>query len=149
MKCDGGGVAHGLTARWDFVFGDGHTLAYVNVSAVIFASDVRGMAEFYREFLHATPIESEDSVNWVELRFGEDRLWIHAIGPEWRTESDPFSPPNSREENPIKLVFCVAFDDDLDDRIRRLGGSVIARPWGRDYCDPEGNVFSVRGEVTG
>ena len=115
------------------------------MSAVIFANDLAKMTTFYSELLNPSTIVHDEDGNWTELTAGASQIWIHLIGAEWRMNSDTSGSVGIREENPIKLVLDVSVPaSEVNTRVSGLGGSVIKRPWGTDYSDPEGNVFSVR-----
>ena len=105
------------------------------------------MTTFYSEILEVSEIVNGERGEWTELSIGDVRLWIHLAGSDWSDEQDVPIRVEVREMNPVKLVFSVPEERELDKRVRELGGFVIERPWGVDFCDPEGNVFSVQSET--
>lgn len=69
---------------------------------------------------------------------------MHAIPPEVAADIEIASPPEVREDTPIKLLFTVADPVQAAARLERLGAMVLRRPWGGvDVVDPEGNVFGL------
>lgn len=118
------------------------------MSAVIYVRDVEKMTTFYSELLGTSEIVADESGEWTELCMGGAKLWIHLAGAGWRDERGEPAPFEIREMNPIKLIYSVPLEGEVDERVRELGGNVIDRPWGVDFCDPEGNVFSVQNETS-
>ena len=111
---------------------------------MIYVHDVARMASFYSEILGASRIDGGETGEWTELGIGEGRLWIHLVGSEWRDERGVTAPVEVREQSAVKLVISLPPEGRIDKRVQELGGFVIERPWGSDFCDPEGNVFSVQ-----
>ena len=54
------------------------------------------------------------------------------------------TPPEPREETPLKLIFTVPDLAAERTRLAALGIELIERPWGTcDGMDPEGNIFTI------
>ena len=121
----------------------------MSMGAVIYVRHVGVMTAFYSDLLGASQGASGEGGEWAELDIDGDRLWIHLAGSEWRGERDGSTPVEFREQNPVKLVFSLPAESVIEARVRELGGFVIERPWGIDFCDPEGNVFSVQSGTSG
>ncbi len=113
-------------------------------TALIYAKDLDRMATFYGDVLGLELIADTRTVGWVEFETGGARLALHAIPAAIAAQIEIASPPEPREETPIKLIFAV---DDLDAtcaRLVALGVPLTRRPWGAaDGLDPEGNVFQI------
>lgn len=120
------------------------------IGAVLYAKDLRRLADFYsavtglqvntiREgFAVLGPVSAQLVIVQIPSRIAE------AIRIE--------TPPVCREDTPIKLVFAVADLSAARDVARDRGGAVkpVEREWDFDgvkVCDgydPEGNVFQLR-----
>lgn len=110
--------------------------------AILFVKDLSLMAAFYGDLLALKPLEETRTDSWVEFETGGANLGLHAIPGAIADRIEITSPPQPREENPVKLVFEV---DDVE-RLSSLGIAVIQRPWGGyDTVDPEGNLIHVTG----
>jgi catechol 2,3-dioxygenase-like lactoylglutathione lyase family enzyme len=112
--------------------------------AMIFVKDINRMAAFYRDVLGLTPIGETRTESWVEFDSGTSKFALHAIPSEIAQRVEISSPPEPREESPVKLSFEV---EDVPSELRRLetlGVSIVQRPWGaHDGIDPEGNIFAI------
>lgn len=102
------------------------------------------MAAFYASVLGPRPIEETRMESWVEFEAGAAKLALHRIPPGIADQIRISSPPEPRENNPVKLNFEV---DDIAferQRLESLGVTIMQRPWGTcDGVDPEGNVFGL------
>jgi hypothetical protein len=129
---------------------DNGEIATSHVSAVLFATHLSKVAEFYVEVFG--PRVSHSDADHVALEFGGFNLLIHQI-PKHLIDSTPTERPlERRERGAIRLDFPL---DDLPHGRReasRLGGAIdpLPPPWaGADQrfflgYDPEGNVFGVK-----
>lgn len=115
-------------------------------SVLLFAKDLPRMSAFYGGSLGMIEVEGTSSDTYVEFHAGDARLALHAIPPEISSQFEVTSPPQPREDTPVKLIFAV---DDLQaecERLRTLGVPFTLRPWGAaDVIDPEGNIFQLSG----
>jgi extradiol dioxygenase family protein len=114
-------------------------------TAMVFAKDLKRMAEFYHEALGLPLVPGASAPGWVELDAGGVRLALHAIPPRVARQIEITHPPRAREETPLKLLFEV---DDLHAVRRRLVqfGATMFEPRSSGICDgldPEGNVFAL------
>jgi catechol 2,3-dioxygenase-like lactoylglutathione lyase family enzyme len=117
---------------------------------ILFAKDLKRMAEFYHEALGLPLLTSPTDPDWLELDAGGTRLALHAIPPRIARDINITTPPRAREETPFKLVFQV---DDVTATRRHLGsrGATMFEPRAGgggsvgscDGLDPEGNVFQL------
>ena len=118
--------------------------------ALLFAKDMKKMADFYHDALGLPYLSAPTDPGWIEFDAGGTRLALHAIPPRISRQINITTPPRAREETPIKLVFEV---DDVDGMRRHLnarGATMFeARVLGGgrgqscDGLDPEGNVFQL------
>jgi predicted enzyme related to lactoylglutathione lyase len=118
--------------------------------AVLFASDLNGVEDFYRQLLSMDVVETHR--DHVVLKAQHFELVIHAI-PDGIAESIEIKKPAvRRSQTPIKLFFTVAGIDAARAAALALGGVVdpAESEWTGDgfrACDghdPEGNVFQLR-----
>ena len=72
--------------------------------AMIYAKDLPLMAGFYGDTLGLKPIEGSRTESWVEFDAGGVVLGLHAIPSHIADQIEITSPPQVREETPIKLV---------------------------------------------
>ncbi len=113
-------------------------------SAMIFVKDLPRMAEFYGEVLGLRPVAGTRTESWAEFSAGAASVALHAIPPEIASQFEITSPPQPREEYPVKLIFSVTDLDAEQARLERLGVTLTRRPWGAcDAVDPEGNIFQI------
>ena len=119
-------------------------------SAVLFAKDVAALALFYREVAGMTEVNSDqDKVVLDEQGF---QLVIHGIPESVAASISISTPPEVREETPIKICIPVMTIEAARQKAATLGGQVAAKAqeWSArgfracDANDPEGNVFQVR-----
>lgn len=112
--------------------------------AILFARDLERMTTFYRDALGLPILSGSPGEGWVELAAGDGRLGLHAIPPAIAAGITIRTPPEAREDTPIKLVFEVGDLAAARDRLTAHGAVVMPRPWGScDALDPEGNVFQI------
>jgi predicted enzyme related to lactoylglutathione lyase len=119
-------------------------------SAVIFANDVDRLAAFYRDVTRMTEVLRD--AEHVVLDGGVHQLVIHSIPPSIAARITIASPPQVREDTPIKLCLPVASIDAARRTAAQLGGAVEppSREWSArgfracDGHDPEGHVFQLR-----
>ncbi len=124
-------------------------------SAVIFAKDVNGLAAFYRAVLEMTEVQAD--ADHVVLGTAGFQLVIHGIPAAIAASFQISTPPEVREEMPIKLCLPVSSLADTRRQARALGGGMGApeREWTArnfracDGFDPEGNVFQAREPAAG
>jgi catechol 2,3-dioxygenase-like lactoylglutathione lyase family enzyme len=114
-------------------------------TVMIFAKDLKKMADFYHDALGLPLIPGPLAPGWIEFDAGGVRLALHALAPRAAKQIEITTPPRAREETPLKLVFEV---HDLAATRRRLmaRGATMFEPrsWGAcDGLDPEGNVFQL------
>src|SRR5258707_15434474 len=112
--------------------------------AMIYVKDIRRMAAFYGDTLGLQPIEETRQDTWVEFEAGDVKLALHSIPPQIADQLEISSPPQPREENPVKLIFEVEDLPAERERLGALGVMLIERSWGGwDGMDPEGNIFHI------
>lgn len=111
-------------------------------SALVYGKDLTQLTAFYRELLGTAPVR--EAAVWVEFRAGSATLVLHTIPSPVADQIVITTPPEPREETPIKLIFAVP--DLAAERVRlaAAGINLVERPWGScDGMDPEGNIFSI------
>ena len=116
-------------------------------SVLLFVKDLPCMSAFYGCSLGMVEVEGTSSDTYVEFQAGNARLALHAIPPEIALQLEIASPPQPREDTPVKVVFSV---EDLQaecERLKSLGVPYRLRPWGAaDVIDPEGNIIQLCGQ---
>jgi predicted enzyme related to lactoylglutathione lyase len=118
--------------------------------AVVYAKNMSRVARFYEEVLSMSVAHSES--DHVVLESSGFELVVHAIPKRIADSFQIATPPERREETPIKLFFHVASIEGIRSRVAALGGELnpASRAWeARDFraCDghdPEGNVVQFR-----
>jgi catechol 2,3-dioxygenase-like lactoylglutathione lyase family enzyme len=112
--------------------------------AMIYVKDLSRMAAFYADTIGLTPIAEARTRTWAEFDAGGAGFALHAIPAEIAEQIQISSPPQPREETPIKLSFAVPNLAAEVDRLRSLGVTIVERPWGAyDLVDPEGNIVGL------
>lgn len=107
---------------------------------MIFVKDLAAMERFYTDVLGFHPVEASRVPTWMEFAEG---LALHAVPEEIACEIVIASPPEVRDETPMKPIFVT---DDLEstcDRLEAADVPVKRYAWGADFVDPEGNVFHI------
>lgn len=119
-------------------------------SAVIFAKNVDALVRFYRETAEMTEVHRDrDHVVLNEEGF---QLVVHGIPKKIAARIEITSPPEVREETPIKICLPVSSIEHARTKAAELGGRIgpKSEEWAArgfracDGYDPEGNVFQVR-----
>jgi predicted enzyme related to lactoylglutathione lyase len=120
-----------------------------NVSAVLFAKDLRKVSAFYSGVLELTPTSSDEHHTCLNCR-GFD-LIIHQIPKHIADGISIQQPPERRVWGALRLNFPVRSVEDSRRAARSFGGEVDDTPpeWAGQSAnfflgyDPEGNVFGV------
>jgi predicted enzyme related to lactoylglutathione lyase len=113
-------------------------------AAMLYVKDLPNMAVFYENSLGVKPITRTRAANWMEFEAGGFAFLLHAIPPERASGIQIASPPQAREDNPLKLVFEVEDVAAEVSRLEAIGIAILRRPWGTfDGIDPEGNIFQI------
>jgi len=120
------------------------------IGAVLYARDLGRLVQFYSTVIGVKPQTIEKG--FVVLGLKPSQFVILSIPKRIADSIDIATPPELREDTPIKLVFAVEDIARARDRAAGLGGAINAakREWefeGAKVCDghdPEGNVFQVR-----
>ena len=113
-------------------------------TVMIYAKDLPLMAAFYEQTLGLPAIAETRTEHWVELRAGAVKIALHAIPAHIAAEIKITSPPEAREQTPLKLLFAVPNVAAEAARLKALGVTIFERPWGGcDAMDPEGNIFGL------
>lgn len=111
---------------------------------MIYVNDLSRMAHFYGEVLGLEPVAGSRTDSWAEFNAGAATLGLHAIPPEIASQFEITSPPQLREEYPVKLIFAAQDIDAEQARLEALGVTMMRRPWDAcDGVDPEGNIFQI------
>jgi|SRR5215475_715344 len=118
--------------------------------AVLYAKDLDLLVDFYSSVADIEPQTIEKG--YAILGSGPLQFVIVRIPKRIADTIDIATPPEPRENTPIKLVFAVEDIAYARDRAAELGGAInaVEREWefeGAKVCDghdPEGNVFQIR-----
>jgi hypothetical protein len=123
-------------------------------SLVIFAVNVKMLANFYEKVLDITPIPRPgDSTKDIRLGKDGEELLIHSIPARIAKSIVIESPPVPREVAAMKPVFDVKSLASAVEHVSVLGGIITDRTFTldgltrRDIVDPEGNVVQLRSSV--
>ena len=116
--------------------------------ALLYVKDLERMRKFYSELLGAKPANQNMTDVWASFETGGGRFALHAIPAEIAKNIEIKSPPNPREEYPVKLIFEVSDAEPERARVESLGAVTVRRPWQKsgeafDAVDPEGNIFQI------
>jgi predicted enzyme related to lactoylglutathione lyase len=123
------------------------------IGAVLYAKDLQRLVEFYSN-VASLDIQSTQE-GFAILGRESLQLVIVRIPKRIADSIDISTPPERREDAPIKLVFSVEDIAIVRNRVAERGGAMngVEREWefgGAKVCDghdPEGNVFQVRQAV--
>ena len=120
------------------------------IGAVLYARDLDRLVEFYASVAGIEPQTVEKG--FATLGAGPTQFVIVRIPKRIADTIEIATPPEPREDTPLKLVFSVEDIARARERAAELGGAVNAmeREWkfeGAKVCDghdPEGNIFQLR-----
>jgi predicted enzyme related to lactoylglutathione lyase len=120
------------------------------IGAVLYAKDLDCLVEFYSSVAGIEPRSVEK--RFAVLGAGPSQFVIVRIPEHIADTIEIATPPEPREDTPLKLVFGVEDIAHARNRAAELGGAINAaeREWefeGAKVCDgydPEGNVFRLR-----
>lgn len=107
---------------------------------MLFVAELEPMAAFYRDVFGFAPVEETRLDDWVEFDTGGTRLALHRIPPETGVKASP-EPRGAQSCKPLLVVDGLAA---TRERLTPAGATILERPWGWDFADPEGNVLGVR-----
>ena len=115
--------------------------------AMLYVKDLEPMKRFYGEVLGMQPTQESTNV-CVTFDDGEIRFMLHAIPASIAEKIEIASPPQPRENHPVKLIFAVSDVEGARQRLESLGVQTLRRPWQKpgeacDALDPEGNIFQL------
>lgn len=121
---------------------------------VIFAVNVKAVADFYEAVLELSPC-SKPGDSKKDIRLGDDgvELLIHSIPPRIANTIVIESPPVAREDTSMKPVFDVNSLAEALEQVSLRGGRRTERTFTidgltrHDVVDPEGNVVQLRGSL--
>jgi hypothetical protein len=123
-------------------------------SLVIFALNVKTLANFYKDVLGISPIpQPGDSKKDIRLGNDAEELLIHSIPSRIAKSIVIQSPPVPRDNSAMKPVFDVESLSIALERVTLSGGIVTERTFTldgltrHDIVDPEGNVVQLRSSV--
>ncbi len=122
--------------------------APARAGAVIYAVDLPRMAAFYETLLGMRRLSA--AADHAVLASPDIQLVVHAIPAIIASTIAIASPPELREDTPIKLFFTVPSLAEAQRLARTVGGEVFDETWegegflARNGRDPEGNIFQVR-----
>jgi len=116
--------------------------------AVLFVKDFPRMRDFYGGMLQARPVNQEWTESYALFVLKGGRFVLHAIPDEYAREIKIASPPQTRDRNPVKVIFAVEDVSSERSRLEAMGVTMLQRSWENpaescDGVDPEGNVFQI------
>jgi predicted enzyme related to lactoylglutathione lyase len=120
------------------------------IGAVLYAKDLDRLVEFYSSVAGIEPQAIEKG--FVIFGSRPSQFVMLRIPKRIADTIDIATPPEPREQTPLKLAFGVADIAHARERAAELGGAInaVEREWefeGAKVCDghdPEGNVFQLR-----
>ncbi len=118
---------------------------------LIYAKNLELLSTFYEALLPMSKIHV--STDHVVLESPDFQLIVHAMPPDIAKMVIVKSPPERREQTPIKLFFTIPSISAARSEATKLGGEIFSDHWeGPGFivcnaCDPEGNIFQVRESV--
>ena len=123
------------------------------IGAVLYAKDLPRLVEFYSA-VACFDVQSVQE-GFAVLSGESSQLVIVRIPKHIADSIDISTPPERREDTPVKLVFSVEDIAIVRNRAAERGGTIdaVEREWefeGTKVCDghdPEGNAFQVRQAV--
>jgi len=123
------------------------------IGAVLYAKDLQRLVEFYSA-VACLDVQSVQK-GFAILGRESSQLVIVRIPKRIADTIDISTPPERREDTPIKLVFSVEDIASVRNRATERGGAIntVEREWefeGARVCDghdPEGNIFQIRQAV--
>jgi predicted enzyme related to lactoylglutathione lyase len=123
------------------------------IGAVLYAKDLRRLVEFYSA-VACLDVQSVQA-GFAVLGREPSQLVIVRIPKRIADSIDISTPPERRDDTPVKLAFSVEDIATVRNRAAELGGAMnpVEREWefeGAKVCDghdPEGNIFQVRQAV--
>lgn len=107
--------------------------------AMLFVAELEPMVSFYRDAVGFTPIDATRREDWVEFDTGSTRFALHRIPPHFGVTPSPAP----RETQSCKLILATADLAAARERLVAAGATILDRPWGWDFADPEGNVLGI------
>ena len=111
---------------------------------LLFVKDLPRMASFYGELLGVKPVATTQSETWVEFETRCATIALHVIPASIASTIEVRTPPEPRDDTPIKLMFEVADLKTECQRLEVLGATLIRRPWAAvDAIDPEENIIQI------
>jgi predicted enzyme related to lactoylglutathione lyase len=116
--------------------------------ALLYALDLAKVSAFYREVLGMQLLHEAPTHHVIEN--ADLQLVLHAIPAAIAAGIQISSPPEPREEAPLKLFLTVSSFAEAERCILRLGGGTVPGEWPgpgfriRHFFDPEGNTFQLR-----
>jgi predicted enzyme related to lactoylglutathione lyase len=120
-----------------------------NVSAVLFAKNLKSVAAFYQEALGMKVTSSDEYHSVLDCR--GFKLVVHQIPKEIANNITIDRPPKRRISGAIRLDYPVKNIEDSRKAARSFGGDIddAPPPWANGNAnfyfgyDPEGNQFGV------
>jgi predicted enzyme related to lactoylglutathione lyase len=115
---------------------------------LIYAKNMERLSAFYETLLSMSKIHV--SADHIVLESPDFQLIVHAMPSDIARTVVVESPPERREQTPIKLFFTIPSISAARSQAAKLGGEIYSDRWqGPGFgvcnaCDPEGNIFQVR-----
>ena len=96
----------------------------VGLGSILWVENFVAMREFYSRVLDLNVADEQDSERWIQFLVGDGRFALHAIPPEYLTDSGDAPEPTARWDSPVKNGFFVR---DLKDALDRLADHDVKR----------------------
>jgi len=119
---------------------------------VIYSINVRRLADFYEAVVGVKRSPSPgDNGKDIRLRSDNEEILIHSIPAKIAKTISLQSPPEAREDTPIKPVFDVDSLATALEKVSLKGGVVTGRTFAlngltrHDVLDSDGNIIQLRG----
>ncbi len=111
---------------------------------MLYVKDFDSMLAFYAAVVGTDPEPTGHPGEWARFVTDGGALSLHRIPDHVAATFEIATPPEPRDDTPIKLIFASGEPAADAECLAALGGTVIERPWGGiDVLDPEGNVIAI------
>lgn len=117
----------------------------------LYVKELVRLAEYYSTLLQMA--ELHRTADLVVLQSEDIQLVLHAIPAHIAKDISITSPPQLREQTPLKFFFTIPSIEDARSVAAKLGGGVLAEQWSAptfhvcNAFDPEGNIFQLRESI--
>lgn len=115
---------------------------------MLYVKDLERMKQFYGQLLRFQPSNDDSTGVWAVFQNGGVQFALHAVPSHIAASIEITSPPEPRENDPVKLIFEVEDVEAERERLDSIGIRTLRRPWQQtgkafDAIDPEGNILQI------